>query len=121
MGRTPYEVRWRRARDALLLAGGILGVIHETVVADEPSEALLVVFTAMMGLTAVMRADERHHEPDDDDEGPGGLTVEELRKMTLTEFEDFLKRMTLAVRFYPRSTTWVALWSMTALMLASVS
>lgn len=55
-------------RDALLFLGGLAGVLHETVVADRPRESLLVMFAAMMGLPAFLRADERR----DDEKKNGG-------------------------------------------------
>jgi hypothetical protein len=45
-------------RDAILFLGGLLGVMHETLVAAQPREVLLLVFAAMMGLPAFLRLPE---------------------------------------------------------------
>lgn len=45
-------------RDTVLFTSGLLGVAHQTVVGPvDPS--LLVLFAAMMGLPAFLRADEK--------------------------------------------------------------
>jgi hypothetical protein len=52
---------WPRIRDITLFVGGLAGVIHETVFqqgVERPT--LLLLFAAMMGLPAVLRADERN-------------------------------------------------------------
>lgn len=43
----------------LLFFAGIAGVAHQTVIAPHPSESLLVLFAAMMGLPAFLRGDEK--------------------------------------------------------------
>lgn len=50
---------WALVRDALLLLGGMGGVYHETVFNDGQRPALLAVYVSMMGLTALLRLDER--------------------------------------------------------------
>lgn len=45
-------------RDGLLLIGGMLGILHETVWQRGPERAsLLVIFAAMIGLPALLRKD----------------------------------------------------------------
>lgn len=53
---------WKTARDAILFFSGLAGVAHQTLVAPTPHESLLVLFAAMMGLPAFLRADERRKE-----------------------------------------------------------
>ena len=50
---------WKSLRDIILFFGGLLGVGFETIVADTPRESLLVLFAAMLGLPAFLRADEK--------------------------------------------------------------
>lgn len=52
--------RWhvKLTRDAVLFLVGILGIIHETVVAKTQRPELLVVFAGMVGLPAFLRTDE---------------------------------------------------------------
>jgi hypothetical protein len=47
------------SRDSMLFAGGLLGVLHETVLTNVERPSLLVVFGGMMGLPAFLRADEK--------------------------------------------------------------
>lgn len=45
-------------RDTVLFCAGLLGVVHQTLVGPvEPT--LLLLFAGMMGLPAVIRADEK--------------------------------------------------------------
>jgi hypothetical protein len=45
-------------RDIVLFSAGLLGVVHQTLVGPvEPT--LIVLFAAMMGLPAFLRADEK--------------------------------------------------------------
>jgi hypothetical protein len=58
-------VDFRQWRDPILFFGGLAGVMHETVVqtaGERPT--LLLLFAAMMGLPAFLRADEKKNEPD---------------------------------------------------------
>jgi hypothetical protein len=50
---------WSSIRDVLLFLLGVLGVAHQTLVAPTPSESLLVLFAACLGLPAFLRADEK--------------------------------------------------------------
>jgi len=45
----------RISRDTALLAGGLLGVFHETVIQNGQRPSLLVLFAAMMGLPLYLR------------------------------------------------------------------
>lgn len=47
---------WHNLRDASLFVGGLLGVLHETFYSDLDRPALLVLFAAMMGLPAFLKA-----------------------------------------------------------------
>jgi hypothetical protein len=50
--------RWARAaRDLLLLAAGLVGLYHETFVVAASDPQLLILFAAMIGLPAFIRAD----------------------------------------------------------------
>ena len=51
--------RWLVLRDIFLFAGGLAGVVHETVFTSLERPALLILFAAMMGLPAFLRSDER--------------------------------------------------------------
>lgn len=51
--------RWTLARDVLLFSAGLAGVIHETVVVRAERPTLLLLFAAMLGLPAFIRADGR--------------------------------------------------------------
>jgi len=46
----------------VLFTAGLAGVFHQTVVRETPSPAALGAFLVMMGLTPVLRADERRRE-----------------------------------------------------------
>lgn len=50
--------RLKISRDGVLFAAGLLGVLHETVLSTEDRPTLLLLFAAMMGLPAFLRADE---------------------------------------------------------------
>lgn len=50
--------RIRISRDGVLFAAGLLGVLHETAFVNEERPTLLLLFAAMMGLPAFLRADE---------------------------------------------------------------
>ena len=51
-------MRWQPIRDVALFAGGIIGVIHETVVTSGERPTLLILFAAMMGLPLMLRKDD---------------------------------------------------------------
>lgn len=103
----------RNLRDALLFAAGLLGTVHETVVAIEPREVLIVMFAAMMGLPLFLRSDERESV------SPGGPPeqdpIERFKKLTLKEFEHLLEehdrkirqRVVKRIQSYPRTVAWV--------------
>ena len=48
--------QWPTVRDIALFAGGLAGVFHETVLSDAERPALLVLYAAMMGIPAFLRA-----------------------------------------------------------------
>lgn len=50
---------WHTGRDLTLFVLGLLGTAHETLVTAGERPSLLVLFAAMMGLPAFLRADER--------------------------------------------------------------
>jgi hypothetical protein len=50
--------RFRISRDGVLFLAGLLGVLHETAFVDQERPTLLLLFAAMMGLPAFLRADE---------------------------------------------------------------
>lgn len=68
--------RWPRlSRDAVLFLAGLVGIAHETVIADADRPTLLFLFATMVGLPAFLRNDELHFGKDDEakeekDEGP---------------------------------------------------
>jgi hypothetical protein len=47
-------------RDGVLFFVGLLGIAHETLIADAERPTLLFAFMAMVGLPAFLRADERN-------------------------------------------------------------
>jgi len=49
---------WHDVRDILLFFCGLAGVVHETLLTNAERPALLVLFAAMMGLPAFLRADK---------------------------------------------------------------
>ncbi len=51
-------------RDSVLFFTGIAGVIYETVFTDDDRVQLLLLFGAMMGLPAFLRADEARGSSD---------------------------------------------------------
>ena len=54
------RLRWPRlTRDTTLFLTGLAGIAHETTIADTERPALLILFGAMVGLPAFLRADER--------------------------------------------------------------
>jgi hypothetical protein len=52
---------WPVIRDVVLFCGGLVGVAHETAIAPQAEPTLLLLFGAMMGLPAFLRADERRN------------------------------------------------------------
>ena len=58
--RTPAEAKRRKrrirlSRDVVLFTTGLLGVLHETVIANGERPSLLLLFAAMIGLPAYLR------------------------------------------------------------------
>lgn len=53
------DVVWPFLRDVILFFGGLIGIYHETFVVDFERPSLLVVFAGMLGLTVLLRADEK--------------------------------------------------------------
>ena len=51
--------RWPLVRDITLFLGGLAGVLHETIFTELERPALLVLYAAMMGLPAFLRANGR--------------------------------------------------------------
>jgi hypothetical protein len=49
---------WPRIRDVVLFTGGMVGIGHETLIASAERPTLLMLFAAMIGLPAFLRADE---------------------------------------------------------------
>lgn len=45
-------------RDALLFLGGMSGIAHETILAENPREALLLLFGAMIGVIPFLRLED---------------------------------------------------------------
>lgn len=58
---TPRSARKKRLvtipRDTILFFAGLAGVIHETIFVEQDRAQLLLLFGAMMGLPAFLRAD----------------------------------------------------------------
>ena len=48
--------QWHAIRDAALFLGGLAGVLHEAVFTNTERPALLVLYAAMMGIPAFLRA-----------------------------------------------------------------
>lgn len=59
-------------RDVLLFAAGLAGVIHETLVEGAERPTLLLLFAAMLGLPAFIRADDRAESRADRKRKDGG-------------------------------------------------
>lgn len=57
-----YTLRFKLTRDLLLFFVGLAGVAHETLLTTTERPALLILFSAMMGLPAFLRADEKRSE-----------------------------------------------------------
>lgn len=55
---TPQHQSFNQLRDAALFMGGMAGVFHETVLQTGERPTLLILFAAMMGLPAFLRADQ---------------------------------------------------------------
>lgn len=53
---------WPLARDIALFVAGLAGVAHETLLAKAERPTLLLLFAAMLGLPAFLRADEKRNE-----------------------------------------------------------
>lgn len=54
--------RWTLSRDSALFLMGLLGICHETLVANAERPTLLVLFAAMVGLPAFLGMDERKRD-----------------------------------------------------------
>lgn len=55
---------WRPQRKDILFVVGLIGIaLEEARVFGEPSETLLLLFAAMIGLPLVLRADEQRQSP----------------------------------------------------------
>lgn len=64
--------RWPNFRDVVLFVGGLLGVAHETAIADAERPTLLILFAAMMGLPAFLQKDPPAEPPAAGDTSGGG-------------------------------------------------
>ena len=63
---------WRPQRKDILFVAGLLGIaLEEGRVFGSPSETLLILFAAMIGLPLALRADERRQSRDDTKNGHG--------------------------------------------------
>lgn len=47
--------QFRLSRDVILFATGLLGVLHETLIAQGERPSLLILFAAMLGLPLYLR------------------------------------------------------------------
>ena len=67
--RRRHHRRWPKlTRDGAIFVVGLGGIIYETLIhSGEPREPLLIVFAAMIGLPAFLRADEKKSRKDRDD------------------------------------------------------
>lgn len=54
--------RLRVTRDGILFFAGLLGVVHETLIAKTDRPTLLLLFAAMMGLPAFLNKDEKEQK-----------------------------------------------------------
>lgn len=54
--------QWPKIRNFTLFMSGLLGVAHETLLTTTDRPSLIVAFSAMMGLPAVLGKDEKKHE-----------------------------------------------------------
>lgn len=52
----------RVQRDTILFAAGLVGVLHETLIAGPERPTLLYAFVAMMGLPLVLRDGDRRRD-----------------------------------------------------------
>lgn len=52
-------ILWPLIRDIALFLAGLAGVAHETLIAKVERPTLLLLFAAMLGLPAFLRADEK--------------------------------------------------------------
>jgi hypothetical protein len=59
MLRMLFVMTWPVIRDVILFMAGLAGVIHETAVSATERPTLLLLFAAMMGLPAFLRADAK--------------------------------------------------------------
>lgn len=57
------NTQWPTIRDIILFLGGMGGVVHETILTGSERPTLLILFAAMMGLPAFLRADEKKDPP----------------------------------------------------------
>jgi hypothetical protein len=60
--------KWPIARDVALFVAGMAGVAHETLIASGERPTLLILFAAMLGLPAFLRADGGRSGKKEDDE-----------------------------------------------------
>ena len=59
------KTRLRITRDGVLFAAGLIGIAHETLIAESERATLLLLFGAMLGLPAFLNKDEKAQERED--------------------------------------------------------
>lgn len=66
------NMRVRITRDGVLFVAGLLGVAHETLIANSERVSLLFLFGGMMGLPAFLNKDEKNQQKEkaDDERTP---------------------------------------------------
>ena len=61
------DKRLRFTRDGVLFVIGVLGIAHETLVADIERPTLLILFAGMVGLPAFLHKDELAQKKQDEE------------------------------------------------------
>ena len=59
------DKRLRITRDGVLFTVGLLGIAHETLVANAERPTLLILFSGMVGLPAFLHKDEKNQSKED--------------------------------------------------------
>lgn len=62
------DKRLRITRDGVLFVLGIVGIAHETLIAQTDRPTLLLLFAAMIGLPAFLHKDEKAQKKEDERE-----------------------------------------------------
>lgn len=63
--------RLRITRDGVLFLAGLIGIAHETIIAQTDRPTLLLLFGAMIGLPAFLNKDEKVQEREDENANGG--------------------------------------------------